>query len=89
MGLFEALSAPMHQAFGADETDHIPSPFGQGHEPGAVARLTEPAVTHDAGPSSHARDRPAKTVSRHKRQRVTDPRGANVGPAGHQEHADS
>jgi len=30
MDFFEALSRPMHQAFGDDERDHIPSPFGQG-----------------------------------------------------------
>lgn len=64
-------------------------------EPGAVSRLTESIVTHDAGPSGHARDQPAKTVSSRARKKrlvcfrvaaVTDPWDVSVGPAGHQEH---
>jgi hypothetical protein len=32
MGWFEVLSRPMHQAFGDDKRDHIPSAFGQGQQ---------------------------------------------------------
>lgn len=42
MGWYEWISRPMHQAFGADKTDHIPSPFGQGEQTWCSLEIDRP-----------------------------------------------